>query len=86
MNRSAKGGIGRACTMEAKAFSFTDDALWTRQGRWELRRAVAYGAGANLGLAWVGAFDARALFEERFQRRSMPSFPRYCRRSNFDHR
>jgi len=23
MNRSAKGGIGRACTMEAKAFSFT---------------------------------------------------------------
>jgi hypothetical protein len=23
MNRSAKGGTGRACTMEAKAFSFT---------------------------------------------------------------
>jgi len=23
MNRSAKGGQGRACTMEAKAFSFT---------------------------------------------------------------
>ena len=23
MNRSAKGGIGRGCTMEAKAFSFT---------------------------------------------------------------
>jgi len=22
MNRSAKGGIGRACTIEAKAFSF----------------------------------------------------------------
>ena len=23
MNRSAKGGVGRACTMKAKAFSFT---------------------------------------------------------------
>ena len=23
MNRSAKGGLGRACTMRAKAFSFT---------------------------------------------------------------
>ena len=31
-----------------------------------LARCAAYGAGATLGLAWVGAFAARALMKSGF--------------------
>jgi hypothetical protein len=34
MNRSGKGGIGRACTMEAKGFSFTHRAKVFADGRY----------------------------------------------------
>lgn len=40
-----------------------------------LARCAAYGAGATLGLAWVGAFRCSNPYEERFQRRSITSFP-----------
>ena len=42
MNRSAKGGTGRACTMEAKAFSFTHphQGVCGRHGREEQRATL----------------------------------------------
>ena len=50
MNRSAKGGIGRACTMGAKAFSFTHlhQGVCGRHGT-EERRVTSGGLAGSPG-------------------------------------
>ena len=50
MNRSAKGGIGRACTMGAKAFSFTHlhQGVCGRHGT-EEQRVTSGGLAKSLG-------------------------------------
>jgi RNA-directed DNA polymerase len=62
MNRSAKGGAGRACTMEAKAFSFTPPYQGVCGWHGTEEQRVTSG-----GLAWspVGTGGSEPISEER---------------------
>jgi hypothetical protein len=62
MNRSAKGGIGRACTMEAKAFSFIPPYQGVCGWHGTEEQRVTSG-----GLAWspVGTGGSEPISEER---------------------
>jgi len=68
MNRSAKGGIGRACTIEAKAFSFAHlhHILFYRMSVMGICNTRDFGRGLGLVRRLFGSWNGLGIAERSF--------------------